>query len=84
MADLSKIKLNGVEYNLKDAAVPAWAKQTNKPTYTASEVGALPDTTTIPAATTVTNTLASGTLIATINGINIYAPAYTDADGVSY
>lgn len=39
---------------------------------------------TIPAATTVTNTLASGTLIATINGTNIYAPAYTDADGVSY
>jgi hypothetical protein len=33
---------------------------------------------------TITNTLASGTLIATINGTNIYAPAYTDADGVSY
>ena len=64
--------------------VPAWALTANKPTYTASEVGALPDTTVIPAATTVTNTLASGTLIATINGTNIYAPAYTDADGVSY
>ena len=38
----------------------------------------------IPSATTVTNTLGSGTLIATINGTNIYAPAYTDADGVSY
>ena len=48
MADLSKIKLNGVEYNLKDAAVPAWAKQTNKPTYTAAEIGALPDTYTAP------------------------------------
>ena len=44
----------------------------------------LTDKPTIPAATTVTNTLASGTLIATINGTNIYAPAYTDADGVSY
>ena len=32
----------------------------------------------------ITNTLSSGTLIATINGTNIYAPAYTDADGVSY
>ena len=32
----------------------------------------------------VTNTLSSGTLIATINGTNIYAPSYTDADGVSY
>lgn len=34
--------------------------------------------------TTVTPVLSSGTLIATINGTNIYAPAYTDADGVSY
>lgn len=33
-----------------DPTVPAWAKQATKPTYTASEVGALPDTTVIPAA----------------------------------
>jgi hypothetical protein len=33
----------------------------------------------------VTNTLSSGLLIATINGTNIYIPtSYTDADGVSY
>ena len=104
--------------------VPSWALAASKPPYTAAEVGALPDTytapvtsvngqtgevnltipaaqvqsdwnatsgmgvilnkPTIPAATTVTNTLASGNLIATINGTNIYAPAYTDADGVSY
>ena len=69
---------------LQSSDIAAWAKAANKPTYTASEVGALPDTTVIPAATTVTNTLSSGTLIATINGTNIYAPAYTDADGVSY
>ena len=31
-----------------DPTVPSWAKAQNKPTYTASEVGALPDTTTIP------------------------------------
>lgn len=31
-----------------DPTVPSWAKQSTKPTYTASEVGALPDTTVIP------------------------------------
>lgn len=31
-----------------DPTVPAWAKSATKPTYTASEVGALPDTTVIP------------------------------------
>ena len=34
-----------------DPTVPSWAKQANKPTYTASEVGALPDSTTIPTKT---------------------------------
>lgn len=34
-----------------DPTVPAWAKQPNKPTYTANEVGALPNTTKIPAKT---------------------------------
>lgn len=31
-----------------DPTVPAWAKQPQKPTYTAAEVGALPDTTKMP------------------------------------
>lgn len=31
-----------------DPTVPSWAKQPNKPTYTASEVGALPSSTKIP------------------------------------
>lgn len=31
-----------------DPTVPAWAKEATKPTYTAAEVGALPDTTIIP------------------------------------
>ncbi len=33
-------------YTETDPTVPAWAKAASKPTYTASEVGALPDTTT--------------------------------------
>lgn len=38
-----------------DPTVPSWAKASTKPTYTASEVGALPDTTTIPANTSDLN-----------------------------
>ena len=34
-----------------DPTVPAWAKQPTKPTYTAEEVGALPNTTKIPSKT---------------------------------
>lgn len=34
----------------QDPTVPAWAKSANKPSYTAAEVGALPDTTVIPTA----------------------------------
>lgn len=36
-----------------DPTVPSWAKQPNKPTYTAAEVHALPDTTVIPTVPTV-------------------------------
>ena len=35
-------------YTETDPTVPAWAKASTKPTYTASEVGALPSTTAIP------------------------------------
>lgn len=34
-----------------DPTVPAWAKASNKPSYTAQEVGALPDSTVIPSKT---------------------------------
>ena len=36
------------EYTETDPTVPAWAKTENKPTYTAAEVGALPEDTEIP------------------------------------
>ena len=42
-----------------DPTVPSWAKQTNKPTYTASEVGALPDSTIIPTVPTISNDIAT-------------------------
>ena len=37
-------------YTETDPTVPSWAKAASKPSYTAAEVGALPDTTVIPAA----------------------------------
>lgn len=40
-------------YTETDPTVPSWAKASSKPTYTASEVGALPDTTVIPTESTV-------------------------------
>lgn len=45
---------NPPEVTETDPTVPAWAKQPTKPTYTASEVGALPDTYTPPIATETT------------------------------
>lgn len=41
-------------YTETDPTVPAWAKQATKPTYTAQEVGALPDNTAIPVFTNKT------------------------------
>ena len=38
-------------YTETDPTVPSWAKQPTKPSYTASEVGALPSSTTIPTKT---------------------------------
>lgn len=46
-------------YTETDPTVPAWAKTANKPTYTASEVGALPASTVIPAAPGTLNTTAT-------------------------
>ena len=43
-------------YTETDPTVPAWAKASTKPTYTAAEVGALPDTTVIPDAPGTLNT----------------------------
>lgn len=46
---------NGIKlwtgYTETDPTVPAWAKAPTKPTYTASEVGALPDSTIVPTTT---------------------------------
>lgn len=45
---ITEVEQSVEEFVETDPTVPAWAKAANKPTYTASEVGALPDTTVIP------------------------------------
>lgn len=56
-------------YTETDPTVPSWAKNSTKPTYTASEVGALPDSTVIPTISAL-QIISSGTAIGsvTING----------------
>lgn len=50
VSELTNDKGYLTSYTETDPTVPAWAKAASKPTYTASEVGALPNTTTIPKA----------------------------------
>lgn len=60
-----------------DPTVPAWAKAVSKPSYTAQEVGALPDTTAIPTKTSdLTND--SGYITAS----QIPGPDMSEAEGV--
>ena len=51
--DEDKRKVGAAITQETDPTVPAWAKSPNKPTYTAQEVGALPDTTQVPTESTV-------------------------------
>lgn len=48
-------------YTETDPTVPSWAKASSKPTYTASEVGALPDSTVIPDVTGKADKVTSAT-----------------------
>lgn len=54
----------------KDPTVPSWAKASTKPTYTASEVGALPSTTRIP--TTVAELTDAGNYAKKSDLTNVY------------
>lgn len=55
-----------------DPTVPSWAKASTKPTYTANEVGALPDTTVIPTKVSeLTNDSGFTTNAGTITGITM-------------
>ena len=63
-------------YTESDPTVPEWAKTPTKPSYTASEVGALPDTTVIPSVPSTTSLLkgnGSGGIVAATRGSDYIA-----------
>ena len=63
-------------YTESDPTVPEWAKTPTKPSYTASEVGALPDTTVIPSVPSTTKPIkgnGSGGLVAAVAGSDYIA-----------
>ena len=66
-----------------DPTVPSWAKQANKPTYTAQEVGALPSSTPIPSALSelsddTTHRVVTDTEKSTWNGKSDFSGNYND------
>lgn len=63
-------------YKETDPTVPEWAKAATKPSYTASEVSALPDTTVIPSVPSTTSLIkgnGSGGLVAATRGSDYIA-----------
>lgn len=61
---------SGGSYTETDPTVPSWAKEPTKPTYTASEVGALPDDTVIP------------TKVSDLTNDSGYITGYTETDPI--
>lgn len=76
-------KLNLTDFVETDPTVPAWAKEATKPTYTANEVGALPNTTKIPSKTSdLTNDSSFATESFVISKINSASLGGGDGSGV--
>ena len=66
-------------YTETDPTVPEWAKAKEKPSYTASEVGALPDTTVIPTVPATTKPIkgnGSGELVAATPETDYASPVF--------
>ena len=78
-----------VPSNETDPTVPGWAKASTKPSYTASEVGALPDTTVIPSETSQLNNdsgfITSSDLPTNVSDLNNDVPyAKANTDGAAF
>ncbi len=66
-------------YTESDPTVPEWAKAATKPSYTASEVGALPNTTVIPTVPSTTSLIkgnGSGGLVAAVPETDYASPVF--------
>lgn len=87
LGDSAVVDGSSVNFTETDPTVPAWAKAATKPVYTASEVGALPDTTVIPSKTSdLTND--SGYItsvpVTSVNGMTGEVIIETETDTVKY
>ncbi len=66
-------------YTETDPTVPAWAKEENKPTYTASEVGAVPTTRTVNGKALSSNITLSATDVGALpNTTTLFSGNYND------
>lgn len=88
-AAIEKAAAQGGIQEETDPTVPSWAKQPNKPTYTASEVGALPANTAIPTKTSdlnndsgfVTETEMESAIEDAVDGLGGEVSVTTNEDG---
>lgn len=64
-------------YTETDPTVPAWAKEETKPSYTAAEVGALPDSTVIPTVPSVVSAFTNDAGYITLADLPIYDGSVT-------
>lgn len=71
-------------YTETDPTVPSWAKASTKPTYTAAEVGALPDTTVIPAAQVNSNWTATTGVASILNKPTSMTPTAHASTATTY
>ena len=78
-ADKTKLDSALTSYTETDPTVPAWAKTTNKPTYTASEVGAVPTTRTVNGKALSSNITLSATDVGALpNTTTLFSGNYND------
>ncbi len=78
-ADKTKLASALTSFTETDPTVPAWAKAENKPTYTASEVGAVPTTRTVNGKALSDNIILNATDVGALsNTTTLFSGSYND------